>query len=706
MTTTSYNSVAPTKILTLAEATWQEFSKFLCKYQWAFDAPSHSPRKTEIRHAILNRGKDGVCTFFRPEGYKYILPVLHPRHFEDAIANHRKIYYVSYGSYALLYFDIDLHYAWQKLPDGHDAKQRIDAMLRKFFGASVLFWMPSSRGFNGFLKVDLKGMGYPLANEVFDRLEAALNLFLASCGNLADFEVKGKIGFMQNYEYNWAHYGKLPIHHKSWNFARLEEFANTPAVSVYRLQSLCGVIERQVPHEVLIRHQEDKISRGDEPIFDGDWFLVTPAIDKAMMEKHGEGWRSLFSMLKGDEEETWLHKDYYRPGRTPLTEGELRETRPCVAQADLQRNHERPAPPRKTRDTLQKQLEAVFDRMEADGPEDEAQVKEMLAGLFDRLEAPHTGSELKKPGPHGQDESRLRVADEEREQDLPAADNTTARQRGPVNLDLSDLIHEPDSFNRQKEALLRYARYLKRVPTDEEALQLIENHSLFTAPWDERPAKRKTRVRDILKFIARTFDPSKCAHGSVNIGKYDEWARKTFPNGLIGGHSRYMDEDRNIVESSQGLHVSSKFIAAFIAVTEFALLIDKNQDNSLPHDRAKAIWNGLMSKGLIAVNFNDRKWAVCREELVKYGIITITDRDYCPGKAMRWTTGTFFPGLGRWKSKKQPSLLGPVNLVAFLQGKREKREEHNTFLQSQVGGEAVLDPWRASRPPPLSVGAF
>jgi len=120
--------------LTLAEATWQEFSQFLSKYQWAFDDPSHSPRKVEIHHAIENRGQDGCCTFYREEGYKYVLPVLHPRHFEKAIDQKRKIYYVSYGGQALLYFDIDLHQVWQTEEQGREAKEDIEALLRKFFG--------------------------------------------------------------------------------------------------------------------------------------------------------------------------------------------------------------------------------------------------------------------------------------------------------------------------------------------------------------------------------------------------------------------------------------------------------------------------------------------------------------------------------------------------------------------------------------------
>lgn len=151
-------------------------------------------------------------------------------------------------------------------------------------------------------------------------------------------------------------------------------------------------------------------------------------------------------------------------------------------------------------------------------------------------------------------------------------------------------MDEPDSFKRQNKALLRYARYLKRVPTHDEAMRLLHDHHLYSGSWEQNLARRRIRVRDILNFIARTFDASKCANGHVNVGKYDEWAKKKFPDGLNGGKTKYMDEYGNVIEVSQNIHVSTKFIAVFMAVVEFALMIDKNQDNSVPHDRCKDLW--------------------------------------------------------------------------------------------------------------------
>jgi hypothetical protein len=253
-------------------------------------------------------------------------------------------------------------------------------------------------------------------------------------------------------------------------------------------------------------------------------------------------------------------------------------------------------------------------------------------------------------------------------------------------------MDEPDSFKRQKEALFRYARYLKRVPTLEEGMQLLHDHRLYSGPWNKHLTRRRIRVRAILRFIARTFDPAKCAKGSVSIGKYDAWAARKFPTGLMGKNRRSLTEEGEIIDG-RGVHIRSAFIAVFLAVCEFALLIDKNQDDSLPHNRAKEIWDALFAKGLVAVPFCARKWAVCREEMIRYGIIRITDRNYGPGRAMRWDLGRYFPFVGLWKGTK---------VRARLCGKRkEKRRRHNTLLRKQsirVKLNARLMP---ARPPPV-----
>ena len=650
METTSYYSDSGSgffqesgTILTLAEATWRAFKPFLSKYQWAFDAPSHSPRKTEIASAIRNKGKDGCCTFRRPEGYTFKLRRLRDWAFEQAINDKRKIYYVSYGKQALLYFDIDLHQHWQTAEQGEAAKRIIESVLRKCFGASVLFWNYSSRGINGYLKVNLQGMEFTDANKVFERLENALRLVLAFTENLADFEIKGKVGFLVDDETcHWAQYGKLPIHSPNWNFARLEEFKSRPVVSIRRLEALCRDIERQVPQEVLLRWKEFKASKGDEPRWDGDWFLVSPKLEKALLTKYGEGWRFMF-MCQGNDDETWMDREYYQPGKIP----EL-----MTVEEWLTRKRERSAAQRPVKITPQTQPEP---------PPQESQSSRQVEAV---------------PEPPPQEQS--------------------VKSPLKINIKLVDLASEPDSFVRQKEALFRFSRYLKRVPTVEEALAYLHDEKLFTAPWEENLDRRKTRVRDILKWIANTFDASKCAKGSVNVGKYDEWARKKFPNGLIySKRKKHLDVEGEVIEFHQNVHVSTQFIACFMALAEFALLIDKNQDNSFPHDRAEELWKSLYAKGLFPVQFCPKQWPVCRDMLEQYGIVRITDRDYRTGKAMKWDVDRFFPGLGLWKGKKH---RGPG--CSPTRRKKRTTRTHNTWLCQQPVDSGLLPVLARSRPPP------
>jgi hypothetical protein len=638
MLTTNYSSVLGPKNLTLAEASFEAFRPFVSRYQWAYGAPWNSPRKEEVAHALTNRGKPGACTFHREDGQKYILPVLHARHFQKAIANRDKLYYVSQGKQALLYLDIDLHREWQTPEEGREARRLLEALLTRACGKPVLFWAESSRGHNGYLKVELRGAGYEEANQVFARLEGALRRFLAFYHNLADFEVKGKVGYLQGYEYVWAQYGKLPVHVPGWNFPRLGEFKAKPAVSLTALESLCRRVEGQVPPEVLERHTARKKALGDAPMIRGGYFLVTAEVEQALEARHGIAWRGEFPYQHEDDDGgVWLSLGYHRPGQLPVTELELR--------------------------AAQREAEAVAQQ---------------------------------KPQP---------VESVPPPKDLPAKLDVAAKGEAPpprklppkLNVRLADLADEPDSFVRQKEALFRLARYLKRVPTLEEALRYLRDERLYTGAWDQHLGRRKARVASILKFIGLTFDAARCAKGSVNVGKYDAWAERKFPKGLVARGRKSLDEYGQRVDG-EGLYVGPQFIAAFLAVCEFALLTDKNRDGSLPHHRAQQLWEALHAKGLIPVAFCARKWAACRDELERHGIIRVTDREYGPGKAMKWEVGAYFPFLGRWKGQKQRSVVGEGCLPG---GRRTKRERtHNTLLrkQSPRTGPGVRS--MPARPPP------
>jgi hypothetical protein len=126
--------------------------------------------------------------------------------------------------------------------------------------------------------------------------------------------------------------------------------------------------------------------------------------------------------------------------------------------------------------------------------------------------------------------------------------------------------------------------------------------------------------------------------------------------------------------------------------------MDRNEDHSLPPNRAEQLWTALN----VSVKFDARKWAVCRDQLEKYGIISVIDRNYSSGKAMKWDVGTYFPFLGLWKTKKERSILGPASLPTR---RNRTTEQHNTLLQLQSTLMPVLVFLKLSRPPPVAINS-
>ncbi len=269
--------------------------------------------------------------------------------------------------------------------------------------------------------------------------------------------------------------------------------------------------------------------------------------------------------------------------------------------------------------------------------------------------------------------------------------------------DDADLGDEPDALVRQRKALLQFARLLKRVPSVEEALKYIQHNGLYSGAW--RNPARKTRVRGILKYIAKTFDRAKCTKPgrsplAVNIGKYDAWAKAKFPVGFVGVKKRKIVTDEfEVLEVHERIEIGWEFISIFVSVCEYCLLLDGRPDGSLPHERAKKLWSYLFNKKMVLVNFDDRKWAACRDGLT--GIVKVTDRNYSAGKAMRWAIDQFFPFLGLWKKNKLPSLLEAVDRQEFVDSlfiTRERR--HNSLLNKKPSDSTETGILPDPHPPP------
>lgn len=517
--------------------------------------------------------------------------------------------------------------------------------------------MGSSRGENGYLKVDLGGSSPEDANRVFDDLQEAIRLLLARHGNLADFEIKGTVTWMdEEGKLHAGRYGKLPTSSPDWSYKWFLAFRRERSVTLDDLSRLVAEIKAEVTDEDVRRHDQAKhrailahyLPLGSEQ----EWKLKRDI---------GDGWEYDCLTYRG---QCWV-------ARRMVKEALIDKLWPIYRPDDL----------------VLPEHEAVVSGFQR-GPTLPPEVEVFLA-----LERGETAD------------------------DTPAAlpnDTKPARSKTPAR-SVGRLAEEPDSFKRQREALLVFARLLKRVPTLDEALDFIKKQSLFTPPWNDNLAARRVRGRGILKYIARTFDPAKCKQrtvnaarletwAEVNAGKYQGWAKKKFPSGLVGGKKEYVGQDGEIVR--QRLHVGPEFLGFFVAVCEFALLVDKNKDQTLPHERAKQTWKALQEKGQVSVPFCDRKWAVCRDELEKHGIVVVTDREFQAGKAMEWDVGRFFPGQGRWKAKKEPSLLDPVSWTEFrLQELATTRREHKTLLRQQSVWNRVSVLLPPVRPPPPTLGA-
>jgi hypothetical protein len=232
--------------------------------------------------------------------------------------------------------------------------------------------------------------------------------------------------------------------------------------------------------------------------------------------------------------------------------------------------------------------------------------------------------------------------------------------------------NNPNSFERQHEALLEFCRRMGRVVSDHEALEFIEKNRLYTGGWNDNLAQRRSRVRWILKRIAKTFDPSKCrgVHRDVQVGKYHQWAQQHV--GRIKGRDRRdVNEYGEVVVRKSRRVVEGKFVSTFLSIVEFCLITSPNEDGSLPQVRAEQIWSRCYQNGQTTVPFDDKKWAICRDWLERQGIIKVVDRNWHRGKAMRWAVLERFHRLPEWwRTGKVPSLLEAVPLVEFLGKKR------------------------------------
>ncbi len=274
--------------------------------------------------------------------------------------------------------------------------------------------------------------------------------------------------------------------------------------------------------------------------------------------------------------------------------------------------------------------------------------------------------------------------------------------------DKGDYRDNPNAYERQEGGLLELCQTLRRVATVDEGLQFIRTNRLFSGDWSENESGRRSRVKGLLKRIARTFDPNKCGSSEdyldinkINVGKYEQWAAHHV--GKVTGIKRHVDEYGNVVER-RGATVDWKFVAVALSLIEHCCVTCRNEDGSFPQDWAEKLWLRLLDAGRITVKWDDRKWKVARDWLERKGVIRIVDRNWefrhGDGKAMKWAVGEGFDRLHVWwKSVREKAGNAAVALNMFL-----KTMLHtpplNSCSHTENSKTASLPPEASPRGPP------
>ena len=78
---------------------------------------------------------------------------------------------------------------------------------------------------------------------------------------------------------------------------------------------------------------------------------------------------------------------------------------------------------------------------------------------------------------------------------------------------------------------LAFCRRNRRVVSVEEAIGPYQRNKLYTGEWDTNLAARRVRVRHILTFIAKTFDPpiARALPTTSTLGSMMRWPESTAP---------------------------------------------------------------------------------------------------------------------------------------------------------------------------------
>jgi hypothetical protein len=266
-----------------------------------------------------------------------------------------------------------------------------------------------------------------------------------------------------------------------------------------------------------------------------------------------------------------------------------------------------------------------------------------------------------------------------------------------------------DAFLRNCEDLLPFIRDFykknKTYPTFEDGLDYLHTNGLFSGNWNDRLNRRANRVGQILAFYRPTFDPNKLSVGKHNpivlrLGQYAWWVRQVFGTGI---KTSYQDKARfdpySMTAPIVKVFIPARFIETFLVVADACLRQDPSDNNGVPTDRIKKLWN-MVANG---APWNQRYYQIVREKFHRLDVIRIIDRNHKKDKAWRWVAGTYFPGNNfretqRKLRKRRPSITRIIIV--------KTHKVHNTLYKNRDSFHELLDKVPVIRPPPWQKDGF
>ena len=205
----------------------------------------------------------------------------------------------------------------------------------------------------------------------------------------------------------------------------------------------------------------------------------------------------------------------------------------------------------------------------------------------------------------------------------------------PVNLRNLDLdADNPDSRQREHRILMAAARQLGRVPSISEAIGILDRSADY---WND---KRRKRIAGTLRFVAKTFDVTKCKRcgdkPDLNLEKYTTFFMHRY-------HER---------------KISPAKLSAFVSAVEWSLDHKDRGDGSVPRSRITNL-SGLSNE-------------MCKrlaQFVVREGIFDCDLSEYGHDQSRKWKIGNNFPGRESWRRNNKDKSLRSMLRIELRTGK-------------------------------------